>query len=647
MGNLFYNISQVLGITILHSLWQGLIVYMLLRLVLQLAPQLSANAKYKAAFGALAVLLLWFMYTLFTEVNNYTWLTTANVNRALPANILLPALVNNWAAPIGRYYFIIAGYLPYITIIYLAGLVFNALKMTMALNNVYRMRQHITEAGFREQVTRLSQKISIRKQVQVAYSQYIDVPCITGFLKPIILLPLSISSYLTAEEITAILLHELAHIRRNDYLLNLVQQVIGVLLFFNPFSALISRIINREREHCCDDVVVQTTGTPLIYAQALLKLEENNQQQFNLALAATGNKYYLLNRIERIMKTKTSAINVRPALIALVLLLCSLSSIAWFNPKLEHGKISIKKVSPVVTAPSVAVKPAGISSPAINQPQAKMATYKVVNDTLTQADTLKNKKKIKIVVEDENGNKKEYNSIKEMPDEVKNDFYKQTAGVDMKMSDSLKKVFSSPQWQKQMAEMQANAMNMSKKMNSQEYKMELEKVLKQSAEIAKLYNTPQWQKQMAEMQKSAIDMAGKMNTPEFKKQMEEITTMGEKMGMEMEKYYETPEGKKKLEEMQKSAMDMAKQFDTPEWRKQMEELGKINMDKNNMDDYTNDKVKKATKKEIEKAMLKVQAELKKLTEQYKKAEKEKPEKKEKPEQPEKKEKPEQPEKTEQ
>ena len=101
----------------------------------------------------------------------------------------------------------------------------------------------------------------------------IDVPCMTGFVKPLILLPVSLSTHLSACEVESILLHELAHIKRNDYLVNLLQQVISVMLFFNPFNRLINRIISQERENSCDDLVVEKTGKPLIYAQALLKLE--------------------------------------------------------------------------------------------------------------------------------------------------------------------------------------------------------------------------------------------------------------------------------------------------------------------------------------------------------------------------------------
>ena len=334
MENLFYNISQFLGITIMHSLWQGLIIYIALRVFMQVFPAAPAAVKYRVAYSALAVTLCWFLYTLFNEMGHYAWLSTTALT---VAPITLPAVMHQLSGPANKYYVTISGYMPYLTMIYVVGLVFNTLKLSLAWNSIYRIRQNISDAGFDGTITRLSKKLNLATTVQAVFSEWVDVPCITGFVKPMILLPFAITCYLSPEETEAILLHELAHIKRNDYLLNFIQQVMGILLFFNPFARLVNNLINEERENCCDDMVVQATGSPFIYAQALLKLEENKQQHWQLALAATGKKYELLNRIERIMKTKTQTINIRPVLITLVALACSISSIAWLNPEIKDG----------------------------------------------------------------------------------------------------------------------------------------------------------------------------------------------------------------------------------------------------------------------------------------------------------------------
>jgi bla regulator protein BlaR1 len=114
------------------------------------------------------------------------------------------------------------------------------------------------------------------------------------------------------------------------------------LLFFNPCAQLISKLINEERENSCDDLVVSTTSNPLTYAKALLKLEQTNEKNLQLAMSATGKKYYLLNRIERIMKTKKQNQSIRPALLALVILTMGIGSIALLNPEIAQGKISVK-----------------------------------------------------------------------------------------------------------------------------------------------------------------------------------------------------------------------------------------------------------------------------------------------------------------
>jgi bla regulator protein BlaR1 len=135
-----------------------------------------------------------------------------------------------------------------------------------------------------------AKSLNITQKVTVGLSHMVDVPCIVGFLKPVILLPITLSTYLEAEEIEAILMHELAHIKRNDYLINLLQQVITTLLFFNPCVLLINKIIGEERENSCDDLVVDSTKAPVIYAKALFKLEQSRQNQVTVSAGCNWQK---------------------------------------------------------------------------------------------------------------------------------------------------------------------------------------------------------------------------------------------------------------------------------------------------------------------------------------------------------------------
>jgi hypothetical protein len=142
-----------------------------------------------------------------------------------------------------------------------------------------------------------------------------------------ILLPVAIVNQLSPTQMEAIILHELAHIKRLDYLINFIQSIIKLFLFFNPFAAVLNRIANAERENCCDDWVSNFEFEPLDYGNALLLLEEHRQQRVVLALAATSGKKKLLCRIKRLFNNVpqtniTSLQKFQLMTLGIVLLIC-------------------------------------------------------------------------------------------------------------------------------------------------------------------------------------------------------------------------------------------------------------------------------------------------------------------------------------
>jgi len=364
METLFYNISQVLGITIIHSLWQGLLIYMVIRLLFIGFPSASSGKKHNALFIALSCMALWFAGTFFVEAKAYNWTVNSfqqptlqtgltpidAVKIAPPAQQTAPAFFDNFKH-------FIKTYLPYISLFYIIGLAINLGRLTMAWQNIRAIKKTSAAAGKLQQlVNDLSQRLDISKHVHLSFSDLVDVPCIMGYVKPILLLPVTITTQLSAEEIEDILLHELAHVKNNDYLLNLIQQVITMLLFLNPFAQLISRMISRERENRCDDMVLQLTGNPLIYARALVKLEKTRQHNLQLALAATGSKYHLFARIERIMKTNKPVVNTKHLILAMLIFIGSLGSLAWLNPEIKDGKLTSNRGSKAIIQLEAIVK---------------------------------------------------------------------------------------------------------------------------------------------------------------------------------------------------------------------------------------------------------------------------------------------------
>jgi len=143
--------------------------------------------------------------------------------------------------------------------------------------------------------------MGIKRPVPIWISDLITSPVTIGFLKPIILIPLAAINHLTPQQLEAVLLHELSHIKRHDYLINLVITFIRTILYYNPFVKLFVKAIERERERSCDEMVMQFQYDPRGYASALLMIEKNNFISKPMLIAAGGRKNDLLYRVERIL----------------------------------------------------------------------------------------------------------------------------------------------------------------------------------------------------------------------------------------------------------------------------------------------------------------------------------------------------------
>src|SRR5438045_2418615 len=128
-------------------------------------------------------------------------------------------------------------------------------------------------AARRARAHRLAARLRVNRPVRLLQSALVHVPAVLGCVRPVILLPASALTGLTPLQLEALLAHELAHVRRYDYLVNLVQSVIETLLFYHPAVWWISARVRDEREHCCDDLAVAVCGDPHFYASALLSME--------------------------------------------------------------------------------------------------------------------------------------------------------------------------------------------------------------------------------------------------------------------------------------------------------------------------------------------------------------------------------------
>ncbi|MEX2357038.1 MAG: M56 family metallopeptidase, partial [Pirellulaceae bacterium] len=283
---------QPLVYALLHSLWIGLMVAGMLALALRWMPAPWAAGRYAVAMLAQVVVLL----AVVVVAVCLSLPTTQPQREAAPRNLAVTSdLAAGW--PLGAAQ---VGTIPTLTEVnasdsskvgvwlawtdtlawfYLAGVTLMLLRMAWAVADAGRLVRQGTPADEQTSnlVDRLRRDLGIGRRVRVVVSQVCDSPAVAGVLWPTLVLPVSLLTELSPEAIRAILLHELAHIRRHDYLLNLGQMLIEAVLFFNPAVWWISRQIRIEREACCDGLAVKHMGEPVVYSQALADWADRRQ----------------------------------------------------------------------------------------------------------------------------------------------------------------------------------------------------------------------------------------------------------------------------------------------------------------------------------------------------------------------------------
>jgi bla regulator protein BlaR1 len=551
MEAILNTLIKAIGWSIFHSLWQGAVVYGTLFLILSAFPKLRASVKHNLAFGGICLLFLVFCITFFLVLK--IPVTGSIVNVPVTSSFAEPAS-----------YFSMLQYsvfkqaesvFPYMVGLYAAGLIVQIILISTGYNKLNKLKgaQHNpVPEQWNELFQRIILKLQIGKQVNFFLSEHVNVPLVIGYFKPVVLFPIALAAQLEMKQVEAILIHELSHIRRNDYLLNLLKTGIETILFFNPFVWLSSRYIAIEREHACDDLVLGYTGTPLTYAHALLKLELLKVKDTpTLSLAASGRSQHLYQRIKRITDMKTNYMNPKQQIFAITFTLATIMSLAWISPKEK------KTVQTVETHIVQKIK----RTPRPDQIQPERKVTKVVRMSLP-IDTPKKKKKVKIITVDEQGKKTEYKSINELPDSIKDDLDNRDVYVTGLSSVKLDTA--------RVLELKKTAEAFALKFNSPEEKAKWNKLgiemRKQGEEFQKKFNSPEekakWDKLSIEMRKQGEEFQKKFNSPEEKAKWEKLRIEMRKQGEAFQKKFNSPEEKAKWRkltaEMQKHAAEMSK-----------------------------------------------------------------------------------------
>jgi bla regulator protein blaR1 len=277
---------QSIGWALIHFIWQGTLIGGGTALALRAMSRHSAATRYVVACCGLGVMLLAPVASVLTTT------VAADSVEAVSVVSAAPDLVT--AVPIDRI-------LSVAVALWTVGVALLSIRLIAAWIGIEQMRRTTREVDEAVclRLRALAQRLGVRRTVRVFASNVVRVPAIVGFLRPVILLPVSVITGLPAAHLETVLAHELAHVRRHDYLVNALQAIVETLLFYHPAVWWCSRQIRIEREHCCDDLVVEVCGDRVGYATALAQLEELRGLEPMLSLNATGGR--LIDRVRRVL----------------------------------------------------------------------------------------------------------------------------------------------------------------------------------------------------------------------------------------------------------------------------------------------------------------------------------------------------------
>jgi beta-lactamase regulating signal transducer with metallopeptidase domain len=366
-----YWVIENLGYVLIHSLWQIGFVALIFFLALRILQNASANLRYLVSILALCLALIlpvatFIYFSKNTKTINAVKEKLSSITksepiiqnfetRAIPPNSQIPAINStktNDLTPSLNF-----PWLPSLVILWLFGVLGFSIRLLGGIWTVhnYRTRNILpVSPDWQNTFEELCKNLQIKQKINFLQSTAVEMPVVIGWLKPVILIPVSAFLQISSKELETILLHELTHIKRNDYLVNFIQSLVEILFFYHPCVWWISSKIRSEREFAVDEFVSQIFETErLIYANALANLEEirlaSNQLTPTLAMAGTGGN--LMKRIENILqgnrKLNSKNISIWSAVFAITFVIGISAGFYWLKTSEIKKSKSGRKIAVV------------------------------------------------------------------------------------------------------------------------------------------------------------------------------------------------------------------------------------------------------------------------------------------------------------
>jgi beta-lactamase regulating signal transducer with metallopeptidase domain len=347
------TLVDALGWALIHSLWQCAAIGILFAAANLTLRRASANLRYMLSYAALLAMPASAVATFFALFRHH------DISAALPPSMpvlgriatdhLPSAAIAPSSSP-----------LPYLTMVvwfWLAGVVAMSVWSATGWFIAQRLKRRSKRALpqiWQSRLADLAGQLGIRRGIRLCESTLAQVPAVIGWIRPVILIPAGALINLSAQELEAVLAHELAHIRRLDYVANLLQSAIEALMFYHPAMWWIAKRIRAERENCCDDLAIVACGDRVVYARALTALEELRSGYPQFAMAATGG--LLLSRVRRLLGKDDPRRRSLPVWMALATVLIAALAVT--------SGIRLRAQDDSMPPPRPPVAPAAVQSPA-------------------------------------------------------------------------------------------------------------------------------------------------------------------------------------------------------------------------------------------------------------------------------------------
>ncbi|MGF1584560.1 MAG: M56 family metallopeptidase [Bacteroidales bacterium] len=576
------------GMTLVHSLWQITLIALVWRFTIYLTRNSGPCTNYNISLGSLLAIPLIFLVTFIRQLSVYG--NSVNVASVSGKNILsmlgetreILSITETQAPVITRQ---IEIYSPLIVWLYLIFVVILSGKTLLDYARINSLRtRNLSNLPdyWQSQIEELVSRTGLRKAVPVFLSPRISIPIVTGFIKPVILLPLAMFSSLDVRQVEAILLHELYHLRNYDHWVNTIQNFLEILFFFHPATWWISAQVRHEREKKVDEQVVYVTGRPLLYAKALLTLETKRQINHQAAIAAINSKNHLLIRIKKIMTMKTKKANPGRKTAAILAILISVITITALNTISNSsfattlGINNLKDIPDVQTLPelkeiqdlnNIAEVPENYTyaipdTGSVNELEEAKEISRENRGTREQPDREISypdvSDEVRLQLEQAREQLKEIEMLD--PEEFKAQMQASLEEMDMTMQK-----LKSGELREEMLKAREEMDRAMHEFDSRKFREEMQKAQEEMKRAIQEFDSPEFREEMRKAQEEMRKAMQEFNSEEFKEQMrrasEEMKTIIQQ--------FDSEEFKEQMRKAREEIRTAASEFNTEEFREEM------------------------------------------------------------------------------